>query len=257
MPVPLASMTALLGLVLLLAGCGRVGRRLMAGAALFILILAWLPVADGLLAPLENAYPPLLNPQTVPKVDAVVVLGGGWSPDPERPITSQLSQGSAIRLFEGLRLLRSFPEAKLVLSGGSRHADWTSNAQGYAEAAQDMGVPTSSIIKLDTPLDTAQEADAVQEAFAALGAPAPPGRIVLVTTAAHMPRAMLHFRAAGLAPTAAPTQYLTSRAKHTNIVSWLPSTTNLEKSERAWHEYLGLLAWRVEHMGQAYSPFQH
>ena len=67
------------------------------------------------------------------------------------------------------------------------------------------GVPAELILVLDEPLDTAQEARAVR---AALGGGSP---LILVTSAAHMPRAMRHFQAVGLDPIPAPTQYLTGR----------------------------------------------
>ncbi len=104
-----------------------------------------------------------------------------------------------------------------------------------------MGVPAELILVLDGPLDTAQEARAVRET---LGGGSP---LILVTSAAHMPRAMRHFQAVGLDPIPAPTQYLTGRGRPTSLLGWLPSSQSLRKSETAWHEYLGLLAWRWDH----------
>ena len=140
-----------------------------------------------------------------------------------------------------MRLLRALPEARLIVSGGSWSADRAPVAQGYAQAARELGVPAERILTLDTPLDTAQEAYAVK---AALGAGL---RLVLVTSAAHMPRAMRHFQRVGLDPIPAPTQHLTGRSKRNSLLSWLPSSGDLGKTERAWHEYLGLLAVGLEH----------
>lgn len=145
-----------------------------------------------------------------------------------------------------------------MLTGGSLNPERAPTAQGYAQAARDMGVPADRILALDSPLDTAQEANAVREALAAglmTLAPSPgvepsvapavaaatgvqpkappvgsglmaatsaantalPVRIVLVTTAAHMPRAMRHFQAVGLEPIPAPAQYLTGRERHASL----------------------------------------
>lgn len=241
MPVPITLGLALSGLLLLRWGRRRAGRLVLIGAAFFLLLMSWWPVAEGLLAPLENRYPPLPNSAALANIGAVVVLGGGWWPDPERPITSQLNHSSAIRLFEGLRLLRALPQARLIVSGGSRSADQPPVAQGYAQAARELGVPAERILILDTPLDTAQEAYAVR---AALGTGQ---RLVLVTSAAHMPRAVRHFQRVGLDPIPAPTEHLTGRSRPNRLTSWLPSSGNLGKTERAWHEYLGLLALGLEH----------
>lgn len=236
MPIPITLGLALGGWLLLRWGRRRAGRLVLIGAALLLLLMSWRPVAERLLAPLENRYPALIDARGLDHVTAVVVLGGGWQPNPERPITSQLNHSSAIRLFEGLRLLRALPQARLIVSGGSRSADRPPVAQGYAQAARELGVPAERILRLDTPLDTAQEADAVR---AALGTGQ---RFVLVTSAAHMPRAMRHFQRVGFDPIPAPTEHLTGRSHRDRLTSWLPSSGNLDKTERAWHEYLGLLA---------------
>ena len=243
MPVPITLGVALGGLLLLRLGRRRAGRGVLIGAALFLLLASWWPVAEGLLAPLENRYPALIDVTGLDRVAAVVVLGGGWQQNPERPISSQLNESSAIRLFEGLRLLRALPEARLIVSGGTRRTGRVPVAQGYAQAAREMGVPAERILILDTPLDTAQEAYAVR---AALGTGQ---RFVLVTSAAHMPRAMRHFQRVGLDPIPAPTQHLTGRSRRDRLSSWLPSSQDLGKTERAWYEYLGLVAVGFDHGG--------
>jgi len=175
-------------------------------------------------------------------VSAVVVLGGGWWPDAGWPISSQLGESSAIRLFEGVRLLRALPgDARLVVSGASRLGDVEPVAIGYAQAARELGVPAERILLLDTPVDTAREAYAVR---AALGTGS---RFLLVTSAVHMSRAVQHFRHVGLDPIPAPTQRLSGRSNWDRVKDWLPSAGELDKTERALHEYLGLVALRWDH----------
>jgi len=60
---------------------------------------------------------------------------------------------------------------------------------------------------------------------------------------------MRHFQAVGLDPIPAPTQHLAGRASGRRLSDWLPSASNLRKTESALHEYLGLLAWRWDHPG--------
>lgn len=236
MPFPLALGLMVFGLMLrrLERVWRRVGLGVAAGGALLLLLAAWQPVADALLSPLEAQYPPLSEASRLSGVTSVVVLGGGWWPlAKDWPITGRLSESSAVRLFEGLRLLRTLPEATLILSGADRRADRAPVAWGYAEAARSMGVPEARLLVLDTPVDTAGEARAVR---AALGAGA---RLVLVTSASHMPRAVAHFRRAGMEPLPAPTHYLSGRSTYDALDDWLPSAEFLRMTERAWHEYLG------------------
>lgn len=241
MPFPVFLVLVATGILLRIAGRRRVGGIVMAGGVLLLALAAWGPVAEGLLAPLENRYPPVTDVSGLDNVAAVVVLGGGWQPKPEWPVTSQLHESSAIRLFEGLRLLRAWPQARLIVSGASWRGDLEPVAFGYAKAARELGVSEERITILDTPVDTAQEAYTVR---AALGAEP---RFVLVTSASHMPRAMRHFQWVGLDPIPAPTQYLTGRLKREWLEFWIPSANHLRKTERACYEYLGLLALRWDH----------
>lgn len=241
MPLPIALALILIGAVLLAFGRRRGGFGFASAGVVLIALAAWEPVADALLAPLENRHPSLIDASGLDHVTAVVVLGGSWQPNPDRPVTSQLNESSTIRLFEGLRLLRALPATRLIVSGGTRRTDRPPVAQGYAQAARELGVPAERIMTLDTPLDTAQEAYAVR---AALGTGQ---RFVLVTSASHMPRAVRHFQRVGLDPIPAPTQHLTGRLKREWLEFWIPSADHLRKTERAVYEYLGLLALEWDH----------
>lgn len=123
--------------------------------------------------------------------------------------------------------------------GGSRIGG-PSSAQGYAEAAVALGVSPEAVVRLDHPLDTAQEARAV----AALLGDEP---FLLVTSASHMARSMRHFRYVGLDPLPAPTFHKAGDPPPRRLGHWLPSARHLRKSERALYEYMGLLAYRLDH----------
>ncbi|WP_237673945.1 ElyC/SanA/YdcF family protein [Vreelandella profundi] len=208
---------------------------------LVIILASWAPIAERLLRPFETRYPALVDAPSGISLAAVVVLGGGWQPDAPISSVSRLSESSAIRLMEGIRLWRQAPELPLIVSGASRNAAVAPVAQGYAQAAQSLGVPEAQLHVLDWPTDTGQEAQAVSQL---LGKGA---SIILVTSASHMPRAMRHFHAAGLSPTAAPTHYLTQFSSPSSVRYWVPSASHLHKTERAVYEALGNLMVDIEH----------
>jgi uncharacterized SAM-binding protein YcdF (DUF218 family) len=241
MPFPLLLGLLMLGWILLAIGRRRLGRGVVVGALVCLLLASWRPVADAVLAPLENRHPPLVDASGMEGVAAVVVLGGGWWPDARWPISAQLEESSTVRLFEGVRLLRLLPDARLVVSGASRGGDVAPVALGYAEAARALGVPQERILVLDTPVDTVGEAFAVRDALGT------GPRFVLVTSASHMPRAVKHFERAGLAPVPAPTHFLTGRGGPERFGYWVPAAEHLRKTERAIYEYLGLLALELDH----------
>ncbi len=66
-----------------------------------------------------------------------------------------------------------------------------STAEAGARVAESLGIPRSEIIVLDKPKDTEEEAEAVKQAIG--DAP-----FLLVTSASHLPRAMIFFQHVGL-----------------------------------------------------------
>ena len=210
----------------------RVRNALVVVAVAIAYLGATVPVGDGLLAPLEDKYPPLRAVEALPKVDYVVVLGSGYAPHGEVPTTAALDEDGLVRIVEGVRLLKLLGSARLVVSGGASPGR-SAPAQGYASLARSLGVSPTSLVVLDGPLDTAQEARAVAARLG--GSP-----FLLVTSACHMPRAMAWMARAGAKAIPAPTGQLTGRPR--DVGSWLPSAAGLGRSERAMHEYLGLVA---------------
>lgn len=242
MPFPICLALWCLGGVAFLSGCRRLAIGLPAGGFMLLLLASWDPVANRLLSPLEERYPPLLDVSQVSDEPLpIVVLGSGWYPSEYRSITSELHHSSLVRLVEGIRLWRQRPEAQLIVSGASRRMSLPPVAEGYAEAAMALGVPEDRLTLLDTPIDTGQEAYAAKSE---LGEGA---RLLLVTSASHMPRAMRHFERAGLVPTAVPTQHLLLGRDTGMRHGLLPSASALRKTERAIHEYMGLIVLELEH----------
>jgi uncharacterized SAM-binding protein YcdF (DUF218 family) len=202
-------------------------------AALIVYGASVSPVANALLRPLEGRYQPLVDIRGLPAKD-IVVLGSPYQPHDGVPITAALGDEGLARIAEAVRLMRQVHGARLVVSGGALPGG-TPSAQGYSKFAIDLGVEPDSIVKLDTPLDTADEA---QHVFTLLGK----SPFILVTSAYHMPRAMLLMHHAGAAPIAAPTGQLVRRDVDFGIRAWIPSSSSLRRTERAIHEYIGLAA---------------
>jgi len=67
-------------------------------------------------------------------------------------------------------------------------------------------------------------------------------RLILVTSAAHMPRSMALFKKCGLQPIPAPTDFLIRESPRPLPGRFFPRAASLEEVNAALHEYLGL-AW--------------
>jgi uncharacterized SAM-binding protein YcdF (DUF218 family) len=231
-PLACALLFAIAGGIARLIGRYRISTLLWSFGAFVVYFSAISPVANILLAPLENQYAPLGNVQDLPQVRFIVVLGSGYWPHDGVPVTAALPGNGLARIAEGVRLMRLVHGARLVVSGGAPE-NRPATAIGYADFAIDLGVDPDAIVKLDKSLDTAEEAAAV----AGLVGASP---FLLVTSAYHMPRAVRLMHLAGAHPIAAPTGQLTSRQISFGVRSWIPSSGSLRKTECALHEYMGL-----------------
>jgi len=231
-PLAFGFFMAIAGAIVRLLGGRRAATLIWTTAAVFVYLAAAGPVADALLIPLEGRYPPLGDTRLLPRIGYIVVLGSSYAPRDGIPITAALEGDGLARIAEGVRLMRQFPGVRLVVSGGAPE-DRTPSVIGYAKFAIDLGVEESAIVKLDEPLNTAEEASSV----AALVGASP---FILVTSAYHMPRAVRLMHLAGANPIPAPTGHLAPPRVALEAWAWIPRWTSLRKTERAIHEYLGL-----------------
>lgn len=89
----------------------KTGKVVISMGWLALLLLSLQPVADRLLRPIEDNYPTA----GLAKVAYIVVLGGGYTRNPQWAPSSNLINNSLPRLAEGIRLWRANPGAKLIL----------------------------------------------------------------------------------------------------------------------------------------------
>ena len=242
-PVPLALEILIVGLFCLWATRKqRLGKLLVTLGTLFLLFVSSPFISAKILAPLEGRYPALLHPQTIPwqrtagdtSPKWIVVLGGGHVSDPRLPVTSQISPTALGRLIEGVRLYKAIAGSRLLVSGGIVY-DPVPEAEVMARIAVLLGVKPQDILLEPDSRDTAEEAKIVGKMIGR-------GKFILVTSAAHMPRAMALFKKSGLRPIPAPTDYLDRQAQGLSPAIFFPRAASLGQVETAVHEYLGL-AW--------------
>ncbi len=246
MPLPFWLLISFLGLFLLWRG-----KRVFAAKILITLgltgltVMSYNSVSRILNRPLNcryEAYRPDFSLKTAKTskqaVKYVVVLAGGHKSDPHIPVTGQLGGETLIRLVEGIRVLRQFPRAKLILSGGGT-VDPVPVATVMAQAARLMGVERDKLIIENTSNDTKDQARLIRPIVG-------DSPFLLVTSAIHLPRAMALFEKLGMHPVPAPAGS-TSRVKMPfSLHDIFPSVDALEDSTEAVHEYLGILWGRLK-----------
>ncbi|TAM34325.1 MAG: YdcF family protein [Burkholderiaceae bacterium] len=239
--IPLNLCVTLLVLAVLLV----IIRRRKTALALAVLSLCWglfwsLP-ASSLWAGgrLEQLYP-YTPPQDLPAAQAIVVLGGNtaggrrnWF-EPYNKNTALTRVDTASQLYEAHRA------PVLVLSGAALEGK-ISEAQSMANALEKKGIPEQALIMETNSYNTHENGLYTARKLKSLGI----SRILLVTSALHMPRAMAVFRKEGVTAIAAPSLPQIVVPDDPDFSFWLPNARAFDAARSIIKEYAALLAYWV------------
>jgi uncharacterized SAM-binding protein YcdF (DUF218 family) len=236
----------LLAGVLWLARSGRRrGLRLVGIVALVLLTIAVMPFGQWLAVPLEARFP---VPSLPEHVDGIIVLGGGVDARASRAHGQTALNDAGDRIVEAAVLARQHPEARLVLSGG----EGTMLAYGEQEAAFErallieLGVPPERIVLEDRSRNTYENAVFSRE----VAKPGPGEAWLLVTSAAHMPRAVGCFRHAGWQIVPYPVDFRSNPSPSVDFAL----SKHLGLIDSVTKEWVGLVAYRLLDRTDAFFP---
>jgi uncharacterized SAM-binding protein YcdF (DUF218 family) len=238
-PSNLILLLGFVGLVLTMTRWRRAGVCTMAAALLLLALAGYSPLANVLIEPLEDRFPPWDASRGAP--DGIIVLGGSINPEVSFYRHEPQLNESAERITAAAELARRYPAAKLVFSGGSANlilknameADWAEML------LLRLGVPREHLVIERNARTTAENATLVKQ----LVRPRPGERWLLVTSAAHMPRAIGVFRKAGFPVEAYPVDWRTRGPN--DLVPFNVLSAGLARLDAAAHEWGGLVAYRL------------
>jgi uncharacterized SAM-binding protein YcdF (DUF218 family) len=241
-------LTCLLLLVAILTIRRRPGLALRTAlAAWMLLLLASTPLVSHLLIGSSEARGMAEGPP--PAADAIVVLGAGaWPAEPPQPCV-EIDGATANRLLYAAKLYRDGKAPIVILSGGQlpwRKMFSPTSAQ-MAEVIEIMGVPSSAVVQESESGNTYQNATGTKAILEQRNL----HRILLVTSALHMPRAMELFRGQGVEAISAPTDFISLPKSWADsswpdlIISLLPSAEALQQTTQALRELLGSAVYRI------------
>ncbi|MEF8792480.1 YdcF family protein [Thiohalorhabdus sp.] len=215
----------------------RAARILAIGVLVVAYLLSIRPVADTLVASLEQRYPPL---DGIPsEAQAIVVLSGSQIPgSPEYP-GAWLGDSSLQRVHYAAYLARG-NDLPIYTTGGTPLDRGIPMGRTMARVLSDhLGMNAGRIVEETASRNTAEHVPLLKPLLDERE------QVVLVTTAWHMPRAMATFRAGGLDPTAAPTDYHEGYGASFHWLDLVPSAGALATSSDTFHEYLGMAYYTV------------
>jgi uncharacterized SAM-binding protein YcdF (DUF218 family) len=212
-------------------------------AAVVVLYLSSLPIVGSLLfRALESRYLPL-GPGQVERVDAIVPLGGIFGPSPRCAECFPNLGDASDRLEAGIALWKLNKAEYLVFTGG--RLPWS--AQLEVEGAASMRAAAARGVPADKILITGEVGNTVDEAHAIAAMMRERGwsKVILVTSAWHMPRAARTFRKAGVSFIPFPVDYRETPQSSVTILDFLPSAGALAQTEQALREVYGILFYSL------------
>lgn len=238
---------AIIGVLLLRAGRGIWGRRLVTLGVLGVAAIMFLPIGNFAGLPLENRFP--RPPQLPADVDGIIVLGGAV----ETALTQERGlpalNGAAERMTELVALAQRYPRARLLFTGGSGSLvpGEVSEADTARALWTAMGVPPDRVLYEDESRNTYENAVFLN----ALAQPRRGEVWLLVTSAFHMPRSVGIFRRVGWDVVPVPVGFKT--AEDWRVWTHPPVGERIDLLSAAVHEYVGLLAYWL--MGRTSALF--
>jgi uncharacterized SAM-binding protein YcdF (DUF218 family) len=205
----------------------------LAGTWFFMISIS--PVPQWLIHRLEHTYP-VIDIAEVQKDTNVhlLVLGGGHAHAYNLPYIDNLSDPARARLSEAIRLYRQLPGSMIVCSGYSSSGR-TTQAEMLALAALELGVAPADTLMVPAPANSAEEARDYALRFGNQH------RVILVTSAFHMRRAVKYFRREGLDPVPAPTDHYIKKDPLSTTYDFWPSAAKIHMMGLVLHEYAGLV----------------
>jgi uncharacterized SAM-binding protein YcdF (DUF218 family) len=224
--------------------------RWFAVSALVVLFVGgnrW--VSNALVRSLEWQY---LPQGEIPDAEVIVLLGGGTSSaDAPRPMVEV--NGAGDRVLYAAKLYKDGRAPLILLSGGN--IEWltgegSSPAGDMAELMALMGVPQEALLLQPNSQNTYEDALFSSQMLREMGV----SRVILVTSAMHMPRSVALFEKQGIDVIPAPVDFRVTEAGweqmfHNNLagylVDMLPNASNLGAVSSALKEYIGMWVYSL------------
>ena len=236
MPLTLAILLFAAGLLL--------NRRIIIFLGLCVLIFFSTPFVSNYLYTFMEANMERLPADEVHPADAIVVLSGAGISELDKAKVVEWNDPN--RFLGGVQLFKSGKAPLLIFTGGWVPWDATARPEGeiLIEQARLLGIPEEAMMTTRKVSNTAEEALGVSQVLCErihkvgnLSLPRP--RILLVTSAYHMPRARLIFEKAGMEVTPFPVDFRRPLSMSASFTDLVPNSGALGGSDVAIRELYG------------------
>jgi uncharacterized SAM-binding protein YcdF (DUF218 family) len=223
----------LAGAVLIKTKYQRAGKGLVITGITLLYLLSTNLVSNLLISPLESDYAPLKGP--VADARAVVVLTSGIQDLSHLGLGVVSDSSSLRRLVYGIKIYKKNSGMKLIIVGG--RADpvrpQVSFGRVLGDEALELGVSEDDLLIEEESKNTYEGALNLSDNFN----DSEGRRVVIVTSAFHMPRSVKLYRKAGFDVIPAPTDFKGSRFIF-GLNLFVPSAEGVGRSSVAIYEYI-------------------
>ena len=242
MPVSVVLMLLLAALLFLKRGWKKTSGGLLIAAVLLLWSASTPFVAQQLYRELESAHPPLAL-DDVPASDCLVLLGGAVQSAMPPRVDIELNE-SVDRVYQAARLHRAGKARYLVVAAGNQ--PWSTSPRSEADLIRDLlmewGVPSDVIFLEGSSRNTRENAVYARNVLDTMHCDG----VLLVTSAAHMPRAVAAFRGAGVSVLPVSADVRVAKDGAFTALALLPDAGALEMTSSAIREFIGqwVYAWQ-------------
>ena len=242
MPLSVALLLLLVALILVRRDRKRTAAGFLA-LALVVLWVASMPLTANLLyRNIESPYLPVPLDQ-VPSGGCIIVLGGVLGA-PLPPRVDIEFNDSIDRLYKTAQLYRAGKAPYVIVTGGNQ--PWSESGTVEAELIRDVlmewGVPKDAIFLEGSSRNTRENALYSKNIIDAISCQSP----LLVTSAAHMPRAVSAFGSVGVRVTPVSTDVRVAGKALPAVMDFLPDAGALAMTSDALREWIGQKVYAMQ-----------
>ena len=185
--------------------------------------------------------------------DAIVVLGGGIAFSRDEAGNDIHIGGASDRLFQAFRLCQAKVAPRIILIGGTDPLLGAGPSEAYVarKFLMTLGMPDSAILTELASRDTWENATETKKLMGKYPKLFPRNRLLLVTSALHIRRAIWCFEHCGLSVSPFPCNFDSSPdfplTPMSCLFQFLPSAGALDLWGRLLHEWLGLAVYHFRY----------
>jgi len=218
-------------------------KRLPVILALVLLIITSSPIVSQQMVTYIDGQEQKKSIEDIYMADSIVVLSGMIGPIMTKQGVAY-EWGDPDRFFGGIELLKAGKANNIIFTGGI--LPWQKNIQPegqiLAKFAEEYGIPSSQIIVTGDVENTRDEAKAVREMLTKNNT----NKVILVTSAFHMPRASKLFLKEGIEVQTYPVDF---KAGISNItpMDFLPSADAFSSFQFSLRELIGRAYYRFRY----------